>query len=551
MSAWLFDTFIWTGAAMALVLLLRRPVARHFGPQVAYALWALPLARLLLPPFVLPARFAPQAIVEAGNGSMQPAMVLVSDAVPAAGPAAVASSFPWVEMVVALWVVGAFAFLAFRVHQYRAMRHDLLADARPVGEASPVRLVETPAVDAPVAFGVRDKVVALPPLFMAHPDVAARDLAIAHELAHHRGNDLLANMAAQLLLALHWFNPVAWTAWRAMRRDQEAACDARVVAGCARSERVVYASVIAGFATGKHLALAAPMACPVLGEKSIIHRLRTLTMSDVSAVRRKFGLAAIATTALVALPLTASISYAQPDEPPVEPEVPAATPQRVIVIEHGPNAQGHEEGTVQRRVIIRRGEHDTATAGAEVDQDVAQAMAEARDAMAEAGAAAQEGRAAAAEGRRRAVEQALADMPRFAMNCDGDSPVQQRLTEDGRQLTIICRRAITSSAVDGLREAQRAIREAEGLSPAQREQIIEDLEQQIERMEGEEVAVSFSVPVIDHAAFAVAAVQPVVNVRWDTTPLAEPEMPMPSAAAVRVSAVYVTAKKHPVPLGSS
>jgi bla regulator protein BlaR1 len=549
MSAWLFDTFVWTGAAMALVLLLRRPVARHFGPQVAYALWALPLARLLLPPFVLPARFAPQAIAETGSGAVQPVMVLVSDATPAVDRAAVAPSFPWVEMAVVLWVAGALAFLVFRVHQYRAMRRYLLADGRPVGEAGHVRLVETPAVDAPVAFGVRDKVVALPLLFMAHPDIAARDLAIAHELAHHRGNDLLANMAAQLLLALHWFNPVAWAAWRAMRRDQEAACDARVVAGRARSERVAYASVIAGFATGQHLALAAPMACPVLGEKSIIHRLMTLTMSDVSAVRRKFGLAAIATTALVALPLTASISYAQPDEPATAPEAPAA-PQRVIVIEHGPNAEGHDEGTTQRRVIIRHGADDTAMAEVEADHEVAQAMADARQAIVEAEAAAAEGRAAAAEGRR-AVERALADMPRFAMNCDGDSPVQQRLTEDGRQVTIICRRAITSGAVAGLREAQRAIREAEGLSPTQRDQIIEDLEQQIERMEGEEVAVSFSVPIIDHAAFAVAAVQPVVNVRWDSAPHAAPEAPTPPASAVRVSAVYVMTKKHPAPLGSS
>jgi bla regulator protein BlaR1 len=550
MSAWLLDTFVWTGAAMALVLLLRRPVARHFGPQVAYALWALPLARLLLPPFVLPARFAPQAIAETGSGAVQPVMVLVSDAAPVGSPAAVAPSFPWVEMAVVLWVAGALAFLVFRVHQYRAMRRDLLADGRPVGEAGHVRLVETPAVDAPVAFGVRDKVVALPPLFMAHPDIAARDLAIAHELAHHRGNDLLANMAAQLLLALHWFNPVAWAAWRAMRRDQEAACDARVVAGRARSERVAYASVIAGFATGQHLALAAPMACPVLGEKSIIHRLRTLTMSDVSAVRRKFGLAAIATTALVALPLTASISYAQPDEPATAPEAPAA-PQRVIVIEHGPNAEGHDEGTTQRRVIIRHGADDTAMAEVEADHDAAQATADARRAIAEAEAAVAEGRAAAAEGRRRAVERTLADMPRFAMNCDGDSPVQQRLTEDGRQVTIICRRAITSGAVAGLREAQRAIREAEGLSPAQRDQIIEDLEQQIERMEGEEVAVSFSVPIVDHAAFAVAAVQPVVNVRWDAAPDAEAQTPMSPVPPVRVSAVYVMAKKRPVPWGSS
>ena len=39
------------------------------------------------------------------------------------------------------------------------MREELLAGSRPVGEAGKVRLVETPALAAPVAFGVFDKVV--------------------------------------------------------------------------------------------------------------------------------------------------------------------------------------------------------------------------------------------------------------------------------------------------------------------------------------------------------------------------------------------------------
>ena len=36
--------------AAVLVLLLRGLVARHFGPRQAYALWAIPAARMLLPP---------------------------------------------------------------------------------------------------------------------------------------------------------------------------------------------------------------------------------------------------------------------------------------------------------------------------------------------------------------------------------------------------------------------------------------------------------------------------------------------------------------------
>ena len=55
MTGVLVHTLVWTGVLIALVLLVRRPVARWCGPQVAYALWALPMLRLVLPlPLALP-----------------------------------------------------------------------------------------------------------------------------------------------------------------------------------------------------------------------------------------------------------------------------------------------------------------------------------------------------------------------------------------------------------------------------------------------------------------------------------------------------------------
>ena len=102
-----------------------------------------------------------------------------------------------------------------------------------------------------------------------------------------------------------------------MRRDQEAACDARVLEARGPAVRAAYAGVIAGFAAGPRLALAAPMACPVLGEKSIIHRLRSLSMSDISPRRRLLGRLLLAGGA-IAVPLTASVSYAAAEAQTVE-----------------------------------------------------------------------------------------------------------------------------------------------------------------------------------------------------------------------------------------
>ena len=80
----------------------------------------------------------------------------------------------------------------------------------PVGEAGKVRLVETPATASPLAFGrARQGRRAAARLHGAGPTARARDLAIAHELAHHRAHDLAVNFCALPLFALHWFNPLA------------------------------------------------------------------------------------------------------------------------------------------------------------------------------------------------------------------------------------------------------------------------------------------------------------------------------------------------------
>src|SRR3546814_2897985 len=98
-------------------------------------------------------------------------------------------------------------------------------------------LIETPGTTAPIALGVREKIVALPPGFMAQPDITKRNLALRHELAHHQGHDLLVNMLVQPLFALHWFSPLGPMGWVALRRDQEAACDARVIGASAPTSR--------------------------------------------------------------------------------------------------------------------------------------------------------------------------------------------------------------------------------------------------------------------------------------------------------------------------
>jgi beta-lactamase regulating signal transducer with metallopeptidase domain len=390
--SWLTDTLIATGALIAAVLVLRRPVSRWFGPGMAYALWALPLLRLIIPPLVLPEKQAPVTYVIAEADAAVQAVATVAPAQP---------GWAIAEIALAVWLAGALTFIAWRAWGYVAMRRRLLSDARPVGEIGRIRLVETPAAPSPVAFGLADKVVALPPGFMASEDRTARDLAIAHELEHHAGRDIAVNFAMQPLLALHWFNPLAWLGWRALRRDQEAACDARVLEGRSAETRAAYGRLIANFAQGPRLPLATPLACPVVGEKSIIHRLRSLTMDQPTPRRRLIGRLLIGAGAL-ALPLTASISYAassaetpEPPAPPAAPEAPAAPDakisKKIIIVDHADGASP-DDPKLHTRTIERNGKTiilktSEPLSDAEVEEKIAKAEASMADAeaMAEAG----------------------------------------------------------------------------------------------------------------------------------------------------------------------
>ena len=526
----LFDTLLWTGALVALVMLLRRPVAKHFGAGAAYALWFLPLARLLTPPFTLPGWMRPVSeTVAAGDQAfaMQAGNMAMPVAEPGmAAPTVLAQSAAPVDFLtplLLLWLGGALVMLVRRFWLYFALRRELLADARPVGEVGSIRLIETPAISGPMAFGVIDRVIALPSGFMASREREARDLAIAHELAHHRGGDLIANMLVQPLFAIHWFNPLGHLGWTALRRDQEAWCDARVVAARSQEERATYASVIADFARlpaiAPRPALAAPMACPVLGDKSIIHRLRSLSMSDISPRRRLLGRSALV-AAFLAVPLTASIAYADAISAAVEPEAPLApeppvppvppqAPEVEFDIDDEDVADGEGEHkyvrverkvddngkvTETRRVYRLAPEDMTPEQRAEFEADMAEMrrefgpggefereMRELRRELGPGGEMHREIRVAVAEARA-----AGANAPEVVISCRNPrQPVTSEVTPGGKTRLYVCETAGNAIARDAIVSARKAISADKHMPAEARAEALATLDRQIAEIDAE------------------------------------------------------------------
>ncbi|MEV5035017.1 energy transducer TonB [Sphingobium sp. LMC3-1-1.1] len=298
MSVWIAETLIATALLMALVMLLRRPVARWLGAKAAYWLWLLPLARMTLP--ALPQGVAnPSPLQRAADQAGLPTLL---DAAPVTLPLQSGSGTPWLEIAASLWLLGVILFLTVQAIGYIRFRHFILNGATLIGEEGRIRIVTSPKAGGPLAFGLIRPVIALPADFALRFDPQEQAMAIAHERAHHQGGDLAANMVALLLLGLHWCNPIAWAAYHAYRADQEQACDARVLSLHGRDQAHAYGRAILKAAGGRRFA----GACHLNRITALKGRLKMLSAHEMSLCRISWGMAAVALVTASGLALTAS-----------------------------------------------------------------------------------------------------------------------------------------------------------------------------------------------------------------------------------------------------
>jgi beta-lactamase regulating signal transducer with metallopeptidase domain len=100
--------------------------------------------------------------------------------------------------------------------------------SRRLGLPRPVLLLQSDHPTLLVTWGLHQPKVILPDAARDWPEDRVQ-IVLAHELAHIRRGDWLVQMAAELLRAVYWFNPLIWIACRRLRRESEHACDDAVL----------------------------------------------------------------------------------------------------------------------------------------------------------------------------------------------------------------------------------------------------------------------------------------------------------------------------------
>jgi TonB family protein len=88
-----------------------------------------------------------------------------------------------------------------------------------------VVLAESPRLFAPVALGVRRKMVLLPAALDAGLTPADFDMVIAHEFAHIQRNDFLKNLCYEVLALPVSYHPLLWLTRQRVMETREMVCD--------------------------------------------------------------------------------------------------------------------------------------------------------------------------------------------------------------------------------------------------------------------------------------------------------------------------------------
>lgn len=215
-------------------------------------------------------------------------------------------------VLLGLWLSGACVALlrlfagCFLVSRLRAAaavptdtgwKHMLAQVSQRYGLGRGVRVGLTDRQDVLATFGAVNPTVLLPAAARSWSSERLR-VVLLHELAHIKRADWPAQLFAEAVRALHWFNPLFWLACARLRHECERACDDEVLAHGIRPD--TYAEHLIEIARTHRRtpwAVVVPMARPSTLERRVAAMLSTRI--DRRAPGRGAALAVVAAVAVV------------------------------------------------------------------------------------------------------------------------------------------------------------------------------------------------------------------------------------------------------------
>lgn len=343
---WSLLHLLWQGAAITAILAAALVLVRKRSAQLRYALAALALVSL---PAIFAITFAmawsharpavalseltspPAAAHPASEASAEPRKPLAGATndlapEPEATPAQTASTphvrtaltitdriRPALSWIVAGWILGVVLLSLRMLRGWRCLRRLRLsaeaADAawrasfsslcETMRVSRPVQLLASAAAPVPMVVGWLKPVVLVPAGLFAGLSAAQLEAVLAHELAHIRRHDYLANMLQAAVETVFFYHPAVWWVSARMRKEREHCCDD--IASSTAGSALAYARALTALEEFRGVAAVPAGAVSVAGG-SLLGRVRRLLGVDPrepgTAVPWVMGIVAMVVAAL-------------------------------------------------------------------------------------------------------------------------------------------------------------------------------------------------------------------------------------------------------------
>ncbi len=278
-----------TGSYVILAVLLFRLILRKAPKKFAYALWAVAGFRLCcglsfssaLSIFNLGLFDMDKALANPGTLTFIPADIglaakpeitmgfsylnsALSGFLPEATPQYSVNPLQvWIHIGALLWFTGMVVIVLWGGFQSFRLKRRLASAIRLEGN-----IWQSEAAASPFIFGILCPKIYIP--FNLEEGTLA--CVLGHERHHLKRGDHLIKCFAFLLLAVHWFNPLCWLAFRLMTRDMEMSCDEAVLSRGATDGKGYSTALLSAAGAGKMDAVN-----PVFfGESDIKRRIRNI-----------------------------------------------------------------------------------------------------------------------------------------------------------------------------------------------------------------------------------------------------------------------------------
>jgi bla regulator protein BlaR1 len=306
---WILSVSVMAAITVVLIMLTQRILRKRIKPRWHYLMWLLVMVRLLLP-WNLESDLSIYNWLSYSNGIHEiDSAVQIGTQEGLAAVDSVGTILYRYSIYVWLFGIILFGLYTFVINRKFALK--ISKETTPITDIGilqlftqcqklmsvhkRVMLVVSDQLTMPTLFGFWSPRLVIPQRVIDSLDQEQIRHIFLHELAHCKRNDIAINWIMQILLIIHWFNPVLWYANQRMRDDQEIASDALALSYLEPAKRENYGYTLIQLLESYTRPVSVPGNVNLSGSKSQLkRRIIMIKQFQFNSYRWSFvGLAAI------------------------------------------------------------------------------------------------------------------------------------------------------------------------------------------------------------------------------------------------------------------